>query len=96
MVIAYKHLAQIHWTPFRRNRPEDIGEVFAAESRGLPEVVKFHLDFNVALLALYLGFAARGGHKICACEVDFCGPTAMLIVDCFYRAAGHAYGEGWQ
>lgn len=60
-----------------------------AESRGLLQIAKFHLDFGVALFALHFGLAVGPGHQLRAREIQLGGSPAMLIVACLYTTADY-------
>ncbi len=57
MVVADQDFAQVHCAALGRNRPQNVSQILIAESRGLLQIAKFHFDFDVALLAFYLGLA---------------------------------------
>ena len=61
MVVAHQYFAQVHGAAFGRNRPQDVGQIFIAERRGLLQIAEFHFDFDVALLAFYFGLAVGWG-----------------------------------
>ena len=89
MVIAHQDFSQVHGPALGRNGPQNVGQILVAESRGLFQVGKFHFDFDIALLAFYLGFTTRLGHQIGAGEIYLGGSAAMLVIDRLYVAADH-------
>ena len=94
MVIAHQNFAQVHRPALGRDRPQDVGQILVAESRGLFQVAEFHFDFDVALLALHFGFTAGLGHQIGAGEIHLGGSAAMLVVDRLNAAADYRDPEG--
>ena len=89
MVVAHQYFAEVLCTTFRRNRPQNVGEIFTAESCGPLEIGEFHLDLEVAFLTFNLGLPAGGRHEIRSRKVQFRSPAAMLVIDRLHTAADH-------
>ena len=81
-------LAQVGRAAFRRDGPQHISEVFGAVLRGRLQVIEFHFDFDVALLALDFGLAASAREELGAAEVDLRRAAAVLVVDCLRGPRG--------
>ena len=92
-VVAYQYFAEIDGAAFRRDCPKNVGQVLVAESCGLFQIAKFHLDFDVAFFALYFGLAIGTRHQVRSGKVQLCGAAAMLVVDGLHAATNNAYSE---
>src|SRR5947209_1516668 len=72
-------LAQVHRTALRRDRPENIGQIFKPELGGVFESLKLGIDLDVVLLALDFGFACRPRHLLRRLEWDLhCAHLAVV------------------
>src|SRR6202158_6264836 len=97
VVIAHQNFADVDWAAFGRNRPQDIGEVLVAKTRGLVQSRKFDFDCQCPALAFDFGHARRGRHQIGALEIDLSGSTAVFIAHRAGRAAHYidSIGRRW-
>src|SRR5579883_787421 len=96
MVVAHQYFAQVLCAAFRRNRPQNVGEIFTAESCRPVEIGEFHLDLKVAFLTLYLGLPMRCRHQARAGKIQFRSSAAMLVIDRLHAAADHGDVECWR
>ena len=94
LVVAHQDLAEIDGPAFRRDCPENVGQILIAERSRPFQIGKFHFDFDVAFLALHFGLAARLGHEIGAGKIQLGGSAAMLVVHRLNASADYGDAEG--
>jgi len=74
------HFAEIHRASFGRNGPQNIGEIFETESRGLVHAREFRLDLDAAPLVLHFGLAAGLRHQFGALKVDLHRTAGAAVI----------------
>src|SRR5579859_6135111 len=72
--------AEIFGAALSGDGPEDVGEIFEAELRGVVQAFKFRFDLHAVLLAFDLYFGAGALQEFGALEIDFCGTIGAAIV----------------
>src|SRR5579871_4233401 len=93
MIAAQSQLSQILGAAFRRNGPQDVGQVLGAELAGRREMIDVHVYLRRSHFAIDIGAAPRHGHELRAAEVDLGHSAAVVIVNRVDGARDYGYPE---
>src|SRR4029077_532043 len=80
---------QIRRASLGRDSPKDISEILGPKLAGVLKITKFHLNFDVSLLALHFGLAVSRRHQWSATEVDLGSSAAIPVADRLGGPLGH-------
>ena len=91
-ISSRQHFAEIDGTPFRRNAPQHIGQIFGTELRRRIHVVEFDVNRQTAGFAVDLGLAGDRWHAAGSLEIDRGRSAAIAVVhrSCAARIDVHA------